>query len=243
MLQKFVGPIYLQVYEILKSDILNGRWAIGSALPSEIDLAKDYGVSVGTMRKSLGLLVNESFIQRQRGRGTVVVDRTARRQSSNLAGKLTFKGEVVHIAPQVVEIIRRRPTEEEASALGIRPHAEVHAVNRSVISKAEFRFFETVVVPQELVGDLPDDLTKVVHEDLGQALWDQVPEYSIANVQERIFPMAATDDIARMLETDTGALVLRVTRIAYAEQDIALEYTLRYMQLLDAEYAIEFQAD
>jgi GntR family transcriptional regulator len=81
-----VRPLYLQVRDALVERIKDGRWKPGGSLPSEIDLYRDLGVSLGTLRKALGLLEAEKLIVRQPGRGTFVRNLKAPR------GRLAAKG-------------------------------------------------------------------------------------------------------------------------------------------------------
>ena len=81
--------VYEQLRDILAARIATGEWKPGTAIPSEADLAREFGVSAGTTRKALKLLEAERLLTRRQGHGTIVNDpasgeRTARR--SNGAG-------------------------------------------------------------------------------------------------------------------------------------------------------------
>lgn len=65
-------PKYRQVYASLREYIEAGRWPEGSLLPTEVDIAKLFGVSRITVREALQILETENFISRQQGRGTIV---------------------------------------------------------------------------------------------------------------------------------------------------------------------------
>jgi GntR family transcriptional regulator len=67
-------PLYLQVRDDLAQRIATGEWKPGNTLPNEIELAREVGVSSGTMRKSLDLLEGEHLVTRRQGRGTFVND-------------------------------------------------------------------------------------------------------------------------------------------------------------------------
>ena len=47
-------------------------------MPNELELARHYGVSVGTVRKALEILEDEKLIVRLQGRGTFVCDQSAK---------------------------------------------------------------------------------------------------------------------------------------------------------------------
>ena len=63
-------------YQIIQSDILDriikGDWRPGQRIPAERELAKTYRASVGTVRRSLELLVNQGYLRRSQGQGTFV---------------------------------------------------------------------------------------------------------------------------------------------------------------------------
>lgn len=75
-------PLYLQLRDILAARIAKGEWKCGSPIPNELDLAREYGVSVGTMRKALSLLHSQRLVSRERGRGTFVTDPSSAEQSA-----------------------------------------------------------------------------------------------------------------------------------------------------------------
>lgn len=67
-------PLYCQVADALAQRIADGEWRPGSTLPNEQDLAREMGVSTGTMRKALDRLETNRLVIRRQGRGTYVED-------------------------------------------------------------------------------------------------------------------------------------------------------------------------
>jgi GntR family transcriptional regulator len=65
-------PLYLQLYELLRENITQGRWKVGDLIPPEPELIAQYSVSRTTVRQVLDMLVSEGLIYRQQGRGTFV---------------------------------------------------------------------------------------------------------------------------------------------------------------------------
>lgn len=66
-------PIYAQIREQIKEQILNGQIPEGSALPSIRQLAKETGVSVITTTRAYSELEAEGFIATMQGKGSVVL--------------------------------------------------------------------------------------------------------------------------------------------------------------------------
>ncbi|MGQ9879359.1 MAG: GntR family transcriptional regulator [Armatimonadota bacterium] len=64
--------LYRQIYHTLKADIVNGRSAPGSQLPTEAELMERFGVSRVTVRNALALLQREGMVVRIPAKGTFV---------------------------------------------------------------------------------------------------------------------------------------------------------------------------
>jgi DNA-binding GntR family transcriptional regulator len=65
-------PKYEKIRESLVHAMKSGKYQIGSQLPPQLELAKQYDVSLLTVRQALGLLEEEGFISQEPGRGTFV---------------------------------------------------------------------------------------------------------------------------------------------------------------------------
>ena len=65
-------PQHKRVYEILRKHISEGIFSEGDLLPSENDLCKIHQVTRPTIRKALDRLLNEGYITKQQGKGSIV---------------------------------------------------------------------------------------------------------------------------------------------------------------------------
>ena len=65
-------PLYQQVMDDLKGEIARGVYVAGSRIPSEMELAKSYGVGRITVRRAIEELSRAGYLSRQQGRGTFV---------------------------------------------------------------------------------------------------------------------------------------------------------------------------
>ena len=80
-------PLYQQVMDDLKGEIARGMYAAGSRIPSEMELAKSYGVGRITVRRAIEELSRAGYLNRQQGRGTFVC-------APKLKRKIRQKGDV-----------------------------------------------------------------------------------------------------------------------------------------------------
>jgi len=65
-------PLYFQIQQLLKEQILNGSYSYGDEIPTEMELCEIFGVSRYTVRQALDGLVKEKIIQRKKRKGTIV---------------------------------------------------------------------------------------------------------------------------------------------------------------------------
>src|ERR671933_190903 len=72
-------PLYLQARDLLKRRIIDGVWPPGHYLPSEMRLADELKVSLGTIRRAMEKLVPQGLLERLHGRGTRVASQSSDR--------------------------------------------------------------------------------------------------------------------------------------------------------------------
>ncbi|WP_144568167.1 trehalose operon repressor [Neobacillus bataviensis] len=65
---------YLTIYNSIVEQIKNGELAPQTLLPSENELKDQYDTSRETIRKALNLLSQNGYIQKVRGKGSIVID-------------------------------------------------------------------------------------------------------------------------------------------------------------------------
>lgn len=63
-------PAYARLRDALASRIASGEWGPNHPIPSEARLAREYGISIGTVRKAVDGLVAEGLLERRQGSGT-----------------------------------------------------------------------------------------------------------------------------------------------------------------------------
>ncbi|MBC1473293.1 GntR family transcriptional regulator [Listeria grandensis] len=66
---------YQVIAEDIRTKILSGNYPQDTAIPPELKLQKDYGVSRHTVRQAIAVLVNEGLLRKEKGSGTYVDNR------------------------------------------------------------------------------------------------------------------------------------------------------------------------
>ncbi|MGD6804745.1 trehalose operon repressor [Rossellomorea aquimaris] len=80
---------YMQIYQELADKIQDGTFPANETLPSENELSEFYETSRETIRKALTLLSQRGFIQKLRGKGSLVLD--VSKLSFPISGLVSFK--------------------------------------------------------------------------------------------------------------------------------------------------------
>jgi len=101
--------LYLQVRDALAQEIAKGTRKAGTLLPNEIDLSREFGVSIGTMRKALEVLAKEKLVSRQPGRGTLVCEPLSTEAPTRFDSLLSQSGEALTGETSYIEISEASP--------------------------------------------------------------------------------------------------------------------------------------
>lgn len=94
---------YMQLYQWLKDQIVDGRLGPGSKVPAELKLAEMFHVSRQTVRQGILLLEKEGLVTRIQGSGTYVTERSAkyiRRNTKTIGVIMTYVDD--YIFPSII---------------------------------------------------------------------------------------------------------------------------------------------
>ena len=128
-----VLPIYEQLSQLIAEKIRRGQFGAGQRLPTELDLARDYGISRDTVRQAIGLLERRGLLVRRRAKGTFVA---AKRVTQELAELRSFRGSLVeHGVTPEMELLEFRPAEPPEEFASAFPQGEVMRLLRRYIVK------------------------------------------------------------------------------------------------------------
>ena len=204
-------PLYAQVEEIIRQRLIDNYWNPGEALPSEIQLAAELGVSQGTVRKALNDMVAENLLVRHQGRGTFVSEHTERRALFLFFNLVGEDGTRTMPVSRMISCEHRKATAEERRRLELAAGAEVITVLRLRSLHGEPTIVDRVTVSRALfpgLGDhvkLPENLYRFYQGEYG---------ITITKAQERVRAVSATAQEAKLLNLDPGAPLLEIDRIS-----------------------------
>ncbi|MEP3333519.1 GntR family transcriptional regulator [Sedimentitalea sp.] len=191
-------PAYARLRDALASRIANGEWTPDQPIPSEARLAKEYALSVGTVRKAVDGLVGEGLLERRQGSGTYVKAPAFDATLFRFFQWREVDGNQVSI-PSSNLILRSASTApaEAAEALGTTDVIKI--VRLRSLSDLPVLFEEIYIPAAQFAGfaELPEDA-------LGPLLYPLYFEHFGVLVKR------ATDDLSFGMASETVALQLRL---------------------------------
>ncbi len=205
-------PAYKRVYNSIREQITGKQYNIGSILPPEPELEKEFGVSRTTVRRAIELLVRDGFLSVRQGFGTQVISRKAVQnlnKFSSISESLTKGGRQIGLRSCFIE--RVGATEEIAKLLGVPVRTPLICVHRIKMSDGKpISLIKNYILEQMVPGM---DLTQPIDH-----LYSFLKEhYGIAYTGSRdtISACNATFEMAQLLEIRPMEALLSVRRVCY----------------------------
>ena len=121
-------PYYLQVAETIRSRILANHYNQGDLIPSYRQLEKEFNISNITVRKAVGILVQDGIINHRKGIGTEVSKIDEDNITWELTGNLQSlrnSYDKVSLAAEVLEITKMACPVQIGKILSIGPKKKV----------------------------------------------------------------------------------------------------------------------
>ena len=193
----------------------------GSPVPTERLLMAQLGTSRTTVRQALAELVGEGRLVRRQGSGTYVAEpkvswplrMTSFTEQANATGRAA--------STQLIDARRDRADEETAVRLGLRAGAPVHRIERLRLVDETPMALETSHLSAARFPGLAKHLRR--SDSLYRVLRD---EYGVVPVtaEETIETASATPREADLLDTETGAPILMLSRHSFAADGTPVEW-------------------
>lgn len=208
-------PLYLQLRDALAERVAAGEWKPGTAIPNEGDLAREFGVSAGTMRKALDLLEDEHLVTRRQGRGTFVNDQNSEEMAARFCNVRKPDGRRIVSRFKQVSVSEGTANELECARLQIAPKDRVFRAERIRLDQERPFMVETLSIPAALFPQFDVSEAGVPH------ITELAQRYGIllGKAEERVSVETASGDIAKALGLPVGAPVAVLDRVVFSLHD------------------------
>lgn len=215
-------PLYLQIKQLIISEINSGRLQPDQRLPSERELSEQFQVGRMTVRQALNELLHEGKIYTRMGKGTFVLSPKIDQQLRALTGfsqDVCIRGKQPSSRVLVAKVVPASPV--VANALRILPGAEVTLLTRLRLSDGLPLALESAHLPFAPFPNLLshnfaiESLYHVLKVDYGVTL---------VHAEQTIEAALATPDEIALLSLIPPAAVLRMERLTFNQDGQPVEY-------------------
>jgi GntR family transcriptional regulator len=220
-------PLYRQIKSLITQSLISGEWGPGSVIPSEIDLARRYAVSQGTVRKAINELAAENLLVRHQGKGTFVSSHTEETRRYYFTRIAPDRGERALPVPELLEFRRGKADARTAARLGVGGGTTLLVLKRLLRAAGRPVILETSRLPAGLFRGL----TAEVLAQRGALLYstfEEVLGIRVLKAEESIKAVRADAEAAARLGVEEGSPLLSVERVAltYGDRPVELRRSL-----------------
>ena len=204
-------PLYKRAESAMVARIVERVWRPGQRLPNEFELAAEFGVSQGTIRKALVSLERRGLLARSPGRGTTVVKTTAEeslfaffRLRDDASGNMT-------VPEPLSERIRRRAATNKERKQFETAESDVYVLERVRQHGGVPFALERMRLPATLFKGIEDDTP------LPNSLYPYLQErfgFSVMMAEEALSAVLGKAKETGKLEVPVGTPLLKVERRA-----------------------------
>ncbi|HWK45351.1 MAG TPA: GntR family transcriptional regulator [Stellaceae bacterium] len=206
-------PLWYQVAQSLRAEILARRFEATNRLPTEIELARQYGVSLITLRQALKTIEEEGLISRHRRLGTFVNPAAFAQRPLELLGAVAtvFAQQTTEEMTVLEHGVTRLPA-DLAAQFGDDAPREVGVIRRLRLDGGvPVGYAINYVLPGLAARILPDQLrslsmTRILSDSLG---------VEIKRIENTVEAQLASPEVAHLLATDLMSPILLFTGISH----------------------------
>ncbi|KRL04902.1 GntR family transcriptional regulator [Liquorilactobacillus oeni] len=214
------SPIYIQIHNVIKRSIETGKWSVGDRIPSERQLAVDFGVSRMTLRQAVQTLVEEGILERHVGSGTYVARQKVQEKMSGVTSftELTkAQGKVP--SSKTLSYHVATPSLSEMEKLNLNENNYVLRMERIRYADKTPICFEIATIPEDLIkGFSKEEITSSLYRALEES------GNAIGHAQQTVTAVSASEKIADYLEIKRGDAILRLRQITSLKGGRPFEY-------------------
>lgn len=214
--QDAMTPLYVQLMNEIERDIQEGIYKAGDKIMTEAEMAKEYGVSLITIRKAVGSLMEKGLVVRKQGKGTFVTKPKFSRNIKRLQSFSEMCRQMgVEPGARMLENCLVDADAKTAARLGVDPGSKV-----IYICRLRFADSEPVVIEKNYFPLKYAFLLDARFDD--NSLFDFLREkgnFRVDSSEKLIELCRATAEEAELLDVKKGDYLMFVRSTAYDSEN------------------------
>jgi GntR family transcriptional regulator len=217
-------PLYVQIRAALMASLDGGEWAPGEIIPSEIALARRFGVSQGTVRRAIDELAAQSVVIRRQGKGTFVSTHTE--EKASLFRFLRIRrndGREEYPASRILDVRRAKASSEVARALELKVGDAVIVVRRVLEFGGRAAVLDEIVLAAALFKGLTRAKADAYRGSM-YSFFETQFGVRMLKAQEKLRAVGADAQAAAILGVRAGEPLLAVERVTLTYGDRPVEW-------------------
>jgi DNA-binding GntR family transcriptional regulator/mannitol/fructose-specific phosphotransferase system IIA component (Ntr-type) len=221
-------PIYNQLASWIEANITSGEWQPEFKFPGEVELAESLGVSRGSLRKAIGILIEKGLVVQIHGKGTFVGPPI---YMQSFAGRLSVYQDLMLMGvPFTTEVLEQRimpAPDKEAHMLDISPAEAVFFLKRLRCVKGDPLVVQESFFPAARFGGLVgEDFSHTGMVEIVERHYDITLEWT----SHTISVAKANNSVAGLLGLKVGDSVLFTESVLYDETGNKVETGLAWFR-------------
>lgn len=214
---------YENIYKKILNKIESGDFAAGSKLPGEFELMKIFDSSRDTIRKALGLLAQNGYIQKSQGRGSIVLD--LNRYDFPISGVVSFK-EITqnikeHVTTEIICFEKIHPDTRFQNLFSIGKNDSIWFIQRLRRLDQEAIILDTDILNAQIVPNL----TKEIAQDSLYEYIENTLHLTIAYAKKEITCQNVNGQDEKLLDLNAYDMIVNVTSYTYLADTRLFQYT------------------
>jgi len=215
-------PLYEELRARLLDGISRGRWRAGDAIPTEAALAREFTVSIGTVRKAVDALVAGGVLIRRQGKGTFVALHNASRLMFHFFHIVPREGDKAYPEVSTLDFRRDRADAGVARALAIPQDDRVIRIRNLLKLSGMPVIVDDITLPAGLFPGLSEKIF-TSRDNTIYHLYQSRYGINVLRTDERLRAVTASAAHAGLLRVATGSPLLEVRRVAFSFRDRPVE--------------------
>ena len=233
--QDAATPLYEQLMNEVERKIREGYYKPGDKIATEAEMAKEFGVSLITVRKAVSLLMEKGLVIKKQGKGTFVLNREIRPHLEGIGGFHDALGGMQRASTELLSIDEVEAGQEFGDYLSMPASYPIIRIRRVLSADGAPVMLDTCYLPafrypgirQRLTGNF--SVYGILREEYGIKMTtaEKVLKVRWANGEEQ-----------RLLNCGEGDPVFDIFKIVYDENRIPVHVSISIINGENTSYII-----